>query len=434
MITLRPGSQTWRLLHILVATTEYPARSLHLLGSGRYYEALIHRLETPQEFRSADGTVLGRFKVLNVSGRHEKRTIRLNKAALPLLTHLHPDALDYYMAASGGHRFSGNSDHILRNHRVAESLVLCMASGAMALSYQLPPLQKSIIQHTVPTSPSFYIAREVKKLEKTELSKTIFTRLTGALFSHGICFAVYNTRDSVMKWSGMGEFKTANHLTEVARMNAGVDRVDRALLLGQGNNVALTTLLSSANSRRMDLRFDRIYPHTGVYLVVKQDEQSKSELLETLSLANDYNIHIEGWSRRASVEHGGLNKTPYEPVEVHISMYEASGLPYPPKGTKTALGVYINDRLVKEVPISLSNQKESYQEWRLTGEFDIPMQDVSTQTGDVVTFVALVADNYGRKASSVLSRYKILEGKELEYLAYDMLDLTGQTYGTEVWQ
>ena len=48
--------------------------------------------------------------------------------------------------------------------------------------------------------------------------------------------------------------------------------------------------------------------------------------------------------------------------------------------------------------------------------------------------VALVADNYGRKASSVLSRYKILEGKELEYLAYDMLDLTGQTYGTEVWQ
>ncbi|MFR2466712.1 MAG: hypothetical protein ACLTA1_13220, partial [Clostridia bacterium] len=178
----------------------------------------------------------------------------------------------------------------------------------------------------------------------------------------------------------------------------------------------------------------QINGHTGVYLVVKQDEQSKSELLETLSLANDYNIHIEGWSRRASVEHGGLNKTPYEPVEVHISMYEASGLPYPPKGTKTALGVYINDRLVKEVPISLSNQKESYQEWRLTGEFDIPMQDVSTQTGDVVTFVALVADNYGRKASSVLSRYKILEGKELEYLAYDMLDLTGQTYGTEVWQ
>lgn len=261
MITLRPGSQTWRLLHLLVATLEFPARSLHLLGSERYYEALIHRLETPQEFRAPDGTVLGRYKVLNVSGRHEKRTIRLNKAALPLLTALHPHALDYYLAASGGHRFSGNSDHVLRNHRVAESLALCMASGAEALPYLLPPLQKSVIQHTVPITPSFYIAREVKRLEKSELSKTIFTRLTGALFSYGTCYAVYNTRDAVMKWSGMGEFKTANHLTEVARMNAGVERVDRALLLGQGSNVALTTLLSSATNRRMDLRFDRIYPH-----------------------------------------------------------------------------------------------------------------------------------------------------------------------------
>ena len=261
MITLRPGSQTWRLLHLLVATLEFPARSLHLLGSERYYEALIHRLETPQEFRAPDGTVLGRYKVLNVSGRHEKRTIRLNKAALPLLTALHPDALDYYLAASGGHRFSGNSDHVLRNHRVAESLALCMASGAEALPYLLPLLQKSVIQHTVPITPSFYIAREVKRLEKSELSKTIFTRLTGALFSYGTCYAVYNTRDAVMKWSGMGEFKTANHLTEVARMNAGVERVDRALLLGQGSNVALSTLLSSATNRRMDLRFDRIYPH-----------------------------------------------------------------------------------------------------------------------------------------------------------------------------
>ena len=261
MITLRPGSQTWRLLHLLAATLEYPARSLHLLGSERYYEALIHRLETPQEFRTSDGTELGRFKVFNVSGRHDKRTIRLNKAALPLLSVLHPDVLDYYMTASGGHRFSGNSDHVLRNHRVAESLALCMGSGAEVLPYQLPPLQKSVIQHTVPTLPSFYIAREVKRLEKSELSKTIFTRLTGALFSYGTCFAVYNTRDAVMKWSGMGEFKTASHLTEVARMNAGVERVERALLIGQDNNVALTTLLSSATTRRMDLRFDRIYPH-----------------------------------------------------------------------------------------------------------------------------------------------------------------------------
>ncbi len=53
------------------------------------------------------------------------------------------------------------------------------------------------------------------------MNKTIFTCLTGALFfSLGYCYAVYNTRDAVMKWSGMGEFKTARH-EELARMNAG---------------------------------------------------------------------------------------------------------------------------------------------------------------------------------------------------------------------
>lgn len=59
----------------------------------------------------------------------------------------------------------------------------------------------------------------------------------------------------------MGEFKTAHHLLELCRMNAGLDRVDRALLLGESMDVALQTLQESDRSRRIELRFDRIYPH-----------------------------------------------------------------------------------------------------------------------------------------------------------------------------
>ena len=261
MITLRPGSQTWRLLQLLCAVGEHPACSLHLLGSERYYEALVHRLEIPQVFRSDEGVLLGQFKVLNVSGRHEKRTIRLNKAALPLLDLLHPNARESYLAMTGGHRFSGSTAHVLRNHRVAESVALCMAAGVEMRPYRLPKLQKDSITKTVPAAPSFYMARQVKELEMGELSKTIFTRLTGALFTPGQCYAVYNTRDAVMKWSGMGEFKAAHHLTELARMNAGVASVDHALLFGADLDTALSTLLESDQSRRMELRFDRIYPH-----------------------------------------------------------------------------------------------------------------------------------------------------------------------------
>ena len=77
MVTLRPGSHVWRLLTVLSAAGEFPAQSLHLLGSGRTLEKLVHRLESPQEVRSLDGAVLGSYKLLTVSGRREKRTIRL---------------------------------------------------------------------------------------------------------------------------------------------------------------------------------------------------------------------------------------------------------------------------------------------------------------------------------------------------------------------
>ena len=45
MITLRPGSHVYRLLLLLAIAGEYPMRSLHLLGSSRTLEDLVHRLD-----------------------------------------------------------------------------------------------------------------------------------------------------------------------------------------------------------------------------------------------------------------------------------------------------------------------------------------------------------------------------------------------------
>lgn len=64
-----------------------------------------------------------------------------------------------------------------------------------------------------------------------------------------------------MKWNGMGEFKALHSLTELARMNAGVQSIDSAILLGESYDTALTTLLESDKNRRLELRFDGIYRH-----------------------------------------------------------------------------------------------------------------------------------------------------------------------------
>ncbi len=261
MITLRPGSHVYCLLLVLAAAGEFPTRSLGLLGNERSYEALVHRLKTTRQFRSETGAELGRYKLLTVSGRGELRTIHLTKSALPLLQELHPSAPECYLDATNGHRFSGSRAHVQRNHRVAESLAVCLCAGVEVRPWVLPGLQKRQIERRVPDTPCFYLAKALKRLDGTELNKTIFTRLTGALFSPGCCYAVYNTRNRVMKWSGMGEFKTACHLTELARMNAGLQQIDRALLIGEGMGTALETLLESDKSPRMELRFDRIYPH-----------------------------------------------------------------------------------------------------------------------------------------------------------------------------
>lgn len=220
--------------------------------------------------------------MLTVSGKRDKRTIRLYKNALPLLQALHPAALEQYLTLSGGHRFSGSDAHIQRNHRVAETLAVCLEAGIEFRPYILPTLQKQRIAQIVPALPAFYIARSLKRLDSTEMNKTIFTRLTGALFAYETCWAVYNTRGAVMKWSGMGEFKTAQHLAELARTNAGLPRADHALLLGESMDVALRTMEESDKSRRMELRFDRIYPHVHFIPLNRQGIR----LLKILTLPN----------------------------------------------------------------------------------------------------------------------------------------------------
>ena len=65
-----------------------------------------------------------------------------------------------------------------------------------------------------------------------------------------------------MKWKGAGEVKALCSLQELARLNAGLGGAPSALLFGKNADTALTTILESDKSRKPELRFDRIYPHT----------------------------------------------------------------------------------------------------------------------------------------------------------------------------
>ena len=259
MITVRPGSHIHRLLHLLSTTSEIPTSTLSLLGNGRVMSVLVHKLESAQDIRFNKSGQVYHVKLLQVSGKKDLRTIRLYKKCIPVLDGLYPGLPDWYMGAIKDCNLSSYPLNIWRNHRVAEVFAMCMSAGIEIRPYVLPALQKSIITRIVPDRPCFYAARDIKRVGDGGANKTMFTRTTGALFHPGGCFAVYNTRGAMMKWSGLGEVKTLNNLLELARMNAGLTEVSAAALFGKGAGVALDTILESDKGRRADLRFDRIY-------------------------------------------------------------------------------------------------------------------------------------------------------------------------------
>lgn len=262
MIHFRPGSQMYQLLTLLSVVGEFPLRSIHLLGNERVYKTLIFKLTSPQIVREYGTEEETRCRLLTLAGKGAGKAVRLYKGALPLLKKL--GAYEYYMEAFWGHRFPGDAAHRERNFRVAEAVALCMHAGVETRPYVLPKLQNRAIVNVVPMTPSLYLSKELKRVGKTEMNKTMYVRMIGSLFSGRECFAVYNTRNAAMKWNGMGEFKALHHLIEIGRMNAGIGEIDSAILMGESDEIAIKTLAADRDNRRSE-RFDGIYRH--IYFV-----------------------------------------------------------------------------------------------------------------------------------------------------------------------
>ena len=261
MIHMHKGSQAGSLAALLSVVGEYPYSSLRLLGNERYFRKMVHKLLEKNELYNSESGERLYCKCFKLSGKGYGKSIRLCKEALPILNWISPDALPSYMNASKNHKFSGDVWHVERNHRIAEVVAMCMRSGIEYRPYVLPELQNKEILSVIPKQNVFYPSRCLKSVGHMEQNKTMFTRMAGAIFLHQKCFAVYNTRNSVMKWNGMGEFKALHSLIEIARMNAEVTSIDSAILFGQSDKIALSTLRENEAGTRYEFRFDKIYQH-----------------------------------------------------------------------------------------------------------------------------------------------------------------------------
>lgn len=261
MVQFIPGSQAWQLITLLSIVGEYPLGSRHLLGNKAVFKNLVHKLNRPQTFCNIETGDTMTCRLLSVSGDDRNRNIRLCKVALPILEWVSPECQSYHLNSFRKHNFSSSVSHRERNHRIGEAVTMCMLAGIEARPFLLPELQNEAFVHVIPSEAVMYPSKDLKRLSEDEMSKTSFTRMVGALFACGTCYAMYNTRSATMKWSGKGEFKARDSLRDLSNMNAEISIVNSAILIGQSGTVALNTILESDKSQKQEFRFDSVYDH-----------------------------------------------------------------------------------------------------------------------------------------------------------------------------
>ena len=260
MLLFKPGSHLHWLLTALAVTGEIPVSSLHLFGNRRSMRDLITKLTLVQDYRNSETGDTMRCQLLTLVGKGENKSVRLLRSGLPLLDWI--GARDYHEAAFWVHNFQSDLTHREPLFRFAEAALMFLQAGAEIRPWVMPSLEDAGL---LPEVPLLYSSRELKKLRDGELKKIQYARVIGAVYSRSAAISVFNTRNAVMKWNGMGELKARLSLGDLAQRNTSASKIDSAVLFGTSTEVAVRTVDALYKNRRLELRFDGVYRY--IYFV-----------------------------------------------------------------------------------------------------------------------------------------------------------------------
>ena len=259
MINIKDGSHAKRIIKLLLYTGEFPYQSLGILGEIHSVKRAVKRMSEVHEVKTDSEKIEFFGKIVNISGKGQLKTIRLNAYAFGLVKSLFPEMIEYYQYHTRNHRFRGDSVSVERNHRVAEAIAMFLMAGLDMFSARVPALDAKTANRKAYIDPVFYHCRQLKSLVEDALKKNQYTRIVGSVFYETGCYGVYNTRNSVMMLSGEGESKTRRHLTSLATLNTYSSSVENALLFGKTYEVAERTLLAVDSNPRESEVFGNIY-------------------------------------------------------------------------------------------------------------------------------------------------------------------------------
>lgn len=258
MICIRSGCKVYKIITTLAVCGEFPFSSLEMFGRWQDYAKIIVKSTKSQVVRNTHTeTNLKVARLLTVSGKRNNRTIRLSRFSAPVLDWF---GLKNYYETNFNDNFSSGKTHINRRQRVAESFVAFMRAGIESRPFKLPELNYRVIEPVI-KSPSFFVAKEIKRVWGNDQKKIKYSRFVGLYCSENEGYVVYNSQSSVMKWMGRDEFRSKENIERVVRLNSAIQEIDTAILLGKDYNIASSTLKNLAANRRKEFRFDGVFEH-----------------------------------------------------------------------------------------------------------------------------------------------------------------------------
>ena len=167
---------------------------------------------------------------------------------------------------------SSSIEHTIRNAKFAESVAMFRSAGYEFRPHKLPMLQVEKRMQIIGSAPVFYPAKLIKTFDNSDVKKTGFTRMTGALLAHQRAYVVYNTRNELMKgFDGGGEIKARYSVGSIAAFNADCDNgADHfpAIMFGKSYDIAVTMFKAFDEFNKQRYRRKRIRPYYPTYYKV----------------------------------------------------------------------------------------------------------------------------------------------------------------------
>lgn len=231
MLNFNEETRTYKLISLLSVVGEFPFSSLYLLGSKSHYQRLIRKMREKQEYRNSETGERISCKALTVSGKGKTKTLRLTKEAMPLVQWV--GGAEYYCQTFLSNTFSGAKINVDRNHRVAETVAMMQRVDIEYRPWELPYLQDATRQYWTIEEASYYLSRYIKRECNLQSDKYTNSRVVGAMMTPHESFVVYNARDNIMKWAGLGESKMHSHIQNYAALNTRNGSLTKSIIMGK---------------------------------------------------------------------------------------------------------------------------------------------------------------------------------------------------------